>query len=347
MHRFTLLFALLQTLSILQAQVGGSATYAYLDLAPSARISALGGFAISAFDADPNLGYQNPALYQAEMHQKISFSHAFYPAGIQFGSVSYAQSLKNDEFTVGGGILYRLYGAFERTDAAGNSLGRFSASEYSMHGGGSWRSDKISYGANLKLLYSQLENYWSLGAAVDLAATYADTASQFTASIVFQNAGFQLKPYTNGNQELLPFDIQIGVSKRLKYLPLQLSVTIHDLHRPDIRYDDPNAVDNTQIFFGEEEEGERKYIADKIFSHIAFSGEFFFGPSFRVRLGYDHQRRSELGVDTRQGISGFSAGFGLRIRRFHIDYAHAVHHIGGRNNMITLTTDFAEFKSGK
>ena len=344
----TMLLLLITIGERLQAQVGGSYTYSFLNLSPSARVSGLAGFALTHVDRDLTVGYQNPAAYNPEMHRRIAFAHAFYPAGIQHGYAAYAHHSEKLNTTFGGGILYRSYGRMQRTDPTGAQQGGFSASDYIIQAGASWHSsDKLSYGANLKLIYSQLESYSSVGMAADLAVTYNDTASMFTATLLFKNAGAQFKPYTPGQRESIPLDIQVAVSKRLRHLPLRISAVVHDIHRGDIRYDDPNAVDDSQLFFGEEEPEEPGYIADKIFRHIAFSGEFYFGESFRVRLGYDHQGRGELGVDSRPALTGFAGGFGLRIKQFHLDYGHVVHHLSGRNNHLTVTTSLSDFGSKK
>lgn len=329
------------------AQIGGSATYAYLDLSPSARLTALGGYDIAVIDDDLNYGYVNPASWNPLMAGRISFSHAFYPAGIQHGHAAYAHHIDKWDVTMGGGILYRTYGQFDRTDPTGTITGSFGASEYVVQGGAAVRSDKLSYGANLKLLYSQLESYSSLGAAVDLGVTYNDTASRFAATLVVRNLGTQFIAYTPANYEELPFRIDLGISKRLKYLPLRLSLTLHDLQQWDIRYDDPNAVQQTDNIFGvdDEDQGEQKFIADKIFSHVAIGTEFYFGSSFRVRLGYSHQGRGELASNNRPGATGFSGGIGLRIKQFRFDYGHAVHHIGGRNHHISVSTSLSDFSN--
>ena len=99
-----------------QAQIGGASTYAYLDLSPSARLTALGGYDIAVIDDDLNYGYVNPASWNPLMAGRISFSHSFYPAGIQNGHVAYAHHIDKWDVTMGGGILYRTYGKFGTTN---------------------------------------------------------------------------------------------------------------------------------------------------------------------------------------------------------------------------------------
>ena len=63
-------------------------TYEFLNFAPSARISALGGTHIAVVDEDVNIASANPAVLNQLMHQQLSFSHAFHPAGIGYGYAS-------------------------------------------------------------------------------------------------------------------------------------------------------------------------------------------------------------------------------------------------------------------
>jgi hypothetical protein len=326
------------------AQIGGSRSYGQFELPASARIAALGGYAIATWDSDPALGYANPALYNPAMDRKLVFSHAFGPAEVQYGHAAYAHHLEKPDLTIGGGILYRAYGRFDGRDAAGNSTGGFGAGEYAIHAGTSYRSDRLAYGATLKMAYGRLESYSSFAAAVDLGAAYIDTANRLVAALVLRNVGVPISSYLPGDPEALPFDLQLAISHRLEYLPLRLSLTLHDLYRWDIRYDDPNAPSENDLPFGggqEEEDG--RFIADKIFRHVAISGEFEFGKNLRVRLGYDHQGRGELAATGRSGLTGFSGGFGIRVKQFRLDYAHQITHLSGRQNHLTVTTDIAAF----
>lgn len=327
-----------------KAQIGGSRSYGQFDLPASARIAALGGYAIATWDDDPAMGYANPALYNAAMDRKLVFAHAFGPAEVQYGHAAYAHHLDKPDLTIGGGLLYRAYGRFDGRDAAGNPTAGFGAGEYALHAGTAYRRDKLAYGATLKVAYGRLESYSSLAAAVDFGAAYIDTARRLVASLVLRNIGTPITSYLPGDPEALPFDLQLAVSHRLQYLPLRLSLTLHDLYRWNIRYDDPNAAAGTGSLFGVEEGAEDgRFIADKIFRHVAVSGEFEFGKNVRVRFGYDHQGRGELAATGRSGLTGFSGGFGIRVKQFRLDYAHQVTHLSGRQNHLTVTTDIAAF----
>ncbi|MBL0281774.1 MAG: type IX secretion system protein PorQ [Chitinophagales bacterium] len=323
-------------------QFGGSYTYAYLNLPPSARLSGLSGFNITTFDQDVNFGFLNPALLNEKMDGQLSASHAFIPSGMSQGYVAIGKQAPKWNVTMGGGILYRSYGAFELTDENGDRLGSFKASEYAANWGIGYGTGKLRYGANMKLLYANLESYSSFGIAADLGAAYIDTAHQINIGLVMRNIGTQIKPFVDNNYEELPFSIDIGISKRLKHLPLQLSFTLHDIQSFDTRYDDPNAVQEVNIFGEDSTAKEKKYTVDKIAQHLNVAGEFYFGKNVMVRVGYDHMTRKEMSVETRRGLTGFSMGFGMKINKYSIDYGHEFYSLAGGSHHITLAANLNE-----
>ncbi len=336
------LSCLLLISSFLLSQIGGLNTYQFLDLPASARISGLGENLIAVRDDDANLAYANPALLNASMHNHASFSHSFLFEGIQFGFANYARHIDHFDATFFGGIQYISYGDFDQTDEFGNINASFNASEYAFAlGGGKTVYDRLALGLNVKVISSNLGNFQSLGLATDIGATYFDTTSNFTASIVFKNIGTQISTYTDDNQEPLPFEIQLGISKRLRYLPFRFSIVYHHFDRWDILYDDPNTEENN-IFFGSEttERSDASIWFDNFSRHFIFNGEFLFGKldNFRLRFGYNHFRRRELLVDNAGGLAGFSFGIGFKVNRFKIDYGRSTYHIAGAIDHFSIST---------
>jgi len=301
-------------------------------------------------DDDAALGYHNPSLLNAAMHQQLNFNSSLHIAGINHGFAGYTHHLNKWDATLMGGIQYYAYGNFDWTNSYGQSLGTFSASEYALNiGMGKQYSDKISYGANLKFIYSSLETYNSIGGAIDIGGTYQDTAKLFSLGLTFKNLGYQFTRYhEGGDREPLPFDVQIGLAKQLRYLPLRFSITYHDIQRWNIRYKDPNAVEPTSIFVEEGANEETKFaiFTDNLFRHFIFGLELLAGKkeNFRLRAAYNHQRRAELGVDGTRGLTGFSGGVGLKIKQFRIEYGIAFYHLSGAANHFTITTNLSSFK---
>jgi hypothetical protein len=329
------------------SQIGGENVFTFTTLPHTARVTALGSNAITVKDDDVALAYNNPSLLNPSMNNQLSFSHSFYLAGIDhgyFGFGHYSDKLKT---TFHGGVQYVAYGDFQGTDPAGQLTNTFSASEYAFTvGAGRQYNERLSFGANLKMLNSQFESYKSLGIASDLGVFYEDTASRFTATLLFRNIGTQITTYHPDNLESLPFDMQIGVSKRLEHLPFRFSVIVHNLQRWNIRYDDPN-IDEPFLVFGEDPTpAEKSYFVDNLFRHFIFNGEFLLGKqeNFRMRVGYNHLRRGELSVANTVGFAGFSFGFGLKIKQFRIDYGRGLYHLAGGVNHLTISTNLSEFK---
>lgn len=351
MNRPLLLFILLLLLSpCLHAQLGGLHTYEFLNLSPSARITALGGTLITVRDDDVNLAVVNPAALNPEMHQQLAFNHSFHVAGISHGYAGYGHYLEKPQLSTHFGVQYTSYGEFDQTNVLGQTQGTFKAAEYAIGFGASKTVyERISLGANLKFISSQFEGFSSIGLASDLAALYMDTARQLVLTFAFRNVGTQITTYRADNREELPFEMQVGISKRLRYLPFRLSVTYRHLNRWNILYDDPNAEPST-LFFGEveTERSDASIWFDNFFRHFVFSGEFLIGKreNLRLRVGYNHFRRKELSVDNFGSLAGFSFGAGIKISRFRIEYGFGSYHLAGGQNHLSISTNFQEFKKG-
>ena len=340
--RIFLLSTLLFTGISVFAQLGGSSTYQYLNFPVASRLAGLGGTNVSTPSDDISFAYYNPALLNASMDKDLSLSHAIMAGNINHGYVAYGDYLDSLKITIHTGLLYRSYGSMQMYDVNGIQNGTFSANEFALVGGMSYQSDKLSYGANLKFIWSQLESYSSVAAAFDLGMAYNDTAHLFSAGLVLKNIGTQFKPYVAGNREELPFEIQLGISQRLRYLPLRISITAHNLEQGDIRYDDPNANSN-QSFITDTTATEKKYIADQIFSHIVFAGEFYFGKNFSVQIGYDYMGRKELSLATKKGLTGFSIGMGLQVKKYAFYYSYDIYSVAGGSHMLTIGTNLNYF----
>ncbi len=332
----------------ISAQIGGDNVYEFLNLAQSARITAMGGHQIAVQDDDVAFAYSNPAALNPLMDKKLTFGTEIYfsGTGILHGYAGYGHHLKSKNLMLHGGIQYISYGSFERRDVAAIQMGNFKASEYAITAGVSRPlNEKLTAGANLKIITSQLGGFNSFGMAADLAMMYADTSSNFNASFVIKNAGMQFTTYED-EREPIPFEIQAGFSKKLKYLPFRISIIGTNLQRWNITYDDPNAEDET-LLFGEEpkEKSNAVIFVDNFFRHVVVNGEFLFGKkeNFRVRFGYNHLRRAELSLENLRSLAGMSVGAGFKIKRFSFDYGMGLYSIGGSVHHIGISTNINEF----
>lgn len=346
MRIFTSLILTMATLATLSAQIGGRYTYEFLGLPSSARETALGTSLITIADDDVNLAIANPALLSPQTHQSLAVNHNFHFADISNGTVDYGFAFNRLGMQAHIGAKYANYGDFTAADRFGNRTGNFSASEVAIHLGASRPiNERITLGANIKVVNSSLESYSSLGLATDLGLLYHTPNSKSSFAIVVKNLGTELSTYTDQRLSA-PLDIQVAYSKQLNHLPFRFTVTAHQLQQWDIRYDDPNTAAETDLFGNTQEDSQVKKEIDNLFRHLIFSGEFLLGKSqnLRLRLAYNHFRRAELSVEDLRSLAGFSGGFGIKINRFRIDYGLGYHHLAGAANHLTISTNLQRFR---
>jgi len=345
-HLLLALSSLFFTVNVV-AQIGGNNIYEFMLLPSSARLTGLGDHLISVKDADINLAYQNPALLNKSMDQQLSFQQNFHLADVKYGYFAYGKYLEKWQTTFHTGIQYINYGEFDASDVFGNINGTFKAAEYALTLGASKQLyDKLSVGTNLKLISSQLETYSSIGWSSDVGVTYQDTSKNLGLGLVFRNIGTPITNYTQNNQATLPFEVQLGLSKRLRYLPFRFSVLYRYLNRWNILYDDPTTRENTSIFDGFDNVESNNPALNNFFRHFVFNGEFLFGKAevVRLRLGYNVLRAQEMKVNNLRSLAGFSFGFGFKIKRFQIDYGQGVYHLAGSSNHLGISTNLSTFR---
>ena len=157
MKRTSFIFIIFIGLSLaLRAQIGGSYTYAFLDLPNSARISALGMSANAIKDNDLSLCLVNPSLLTPKMNNQLALSFVNYFAGINYGFASYMKDFKKIGM-FDASMQFINYGKFTTADATGETYGTFTAGEYALNIGWGRQLDSVfSIGANLKNIYSHL-----------------------------------------------------------------------------------------------------------------------------------------------------------------------------------------------
>ena len=333
--------------------IGGRSAFAFLGLPASGRLAALGGSLISVADDDVNLGLSNPALLNPKMHHQLAFNHSFLTGGSQFGYAAYGNHLPNLPATFHFGIRYINHGEIEATDIFFQEQGIFKVKETAIVLGGAFALDeRIQVGANARFISSTLADLQSVGLSTDMGILYQDTSRKLAFGVVLTHLGTQLSTYS-GNPDLrepLPFEIQIGLSKQLRYLPFRFSLVYRDLQRWNVLYDDPNQENGT-LFIGEapKEPGKFGRQVDNLFRHLIFSGELLLGAreNFRLRVAYDHRLRKELSVQGFGSTAGFSFGAGIKVSRFRLDYGRSNYHLAGGINHFSISTNLEEFRTRK
>ncbi len=332
-------------------QRGGERIFEFVNLPISARATALGGSQIAAITNDYGLVGGNPAMLNASMDKTLIFQHNFHFAGIDNGYAGFARNLNGKTTTIHGGVRYMSYGPFTATDEMGNVLGEFKAKDISLQAGISKElNERMSGGILLQYVQSSLESYSASGLLMDIGITYRSENELTNYAFVVRGFGVQLSRYYEGDEAgKLPVDVQFGLSKRLEHVPFRLTVLLHDINRWDLNYDSPFTDDSDQGIDNTEPDTKTGFdqSVNNFFSHITLGGEFLIGKkeNFMLRFGYDFQRHKELSVVNLRSLAGFSAGVGVNVKSFILDYGFAVYHQGGSSKHIGIRVNLNELKS--
>ncbi len=301
------------------AQIGGQATYGFLEQNISPFSTALGGKIISN-PSSSDLIFYNPALLSYEDSNQLSLSYQAYVAGINIGGFSY--NMKRFRFgNLALGVHYANYGKFDQYDEFGNYYGQFTASDYIPFVTYSLRLDsQLVIGLNLKTIYSNLETYTSYGYGLDLGMFFKANDYLFLA-LVARNLGKQIKPYFT-TYEPLPFNLTAGLTGQLRYAPLRFNITLEYLNRWDLRYKSPLE----QLYkpaFADTVSSVYKatLIMDEFLRHTSIGTEIMLSRHITVLLGYYFRRAKELTLPTRRTASGLSLGLFINTEKFTISYS--------------------------
>ena len=329
-----------------QAPIGGENVAEFLNNPYSARIQALGGINLTLIGEDASLGYSNAALWNKSMHKTVTFGTQFLPGFSNAGNVQYTHHF-DKKATFGFGMLYQTYGNITRTDESANETGKFTTNDFAWYGGGAYHFAKIlSVGANAKIFYNQLDNFHSMGMAADIAFSVNDTAHHITATLAATNIGYQFKTYRKGNNELLPFDLRLGFAFGFKGFPLRFHLTVHNLHRWNISYDNPADAEGGNLFDANNTVRKKNW-GDEIFRHIIIGTEANIKKVVRIQFAYNHQRRQELKQANVRGIAGISFGLGIHIKYLDIQYALSPAALGRTANHLTFAVNIAKLPKKK
>ena len=325
--------------SICSAQVSsaGRSVFSFMSLPASSRLNALGGSNVSLSDGDISMGMCNPALLHANSHMVLQLNYSYYLPGTMFGSVLYGHNFgeakwltTNDDapdkpnyFAVG--LHYLDYGRMNYADKDGNLTGgSFGARDilidvmYARQLHPCWK-----IGVTLKPVYSIYESYSSFAIGADVGAHYQTPDSTFQMGLVLANIGWQIKGFYSeeggSNHEMLPLNLQLGLSYRVKHAPLRFHLQIHNMQTWYLNYEwtsldkSPTTGDilphNVQWY-------------DMLFRHTIWSLEVVpKSEKFYIALSYNHRRRAELNLVDQRSLAGFALGAGVKIKQARVGFA--------------------------
>ena len=286
--------------------------YNFLRLPVSAHAAALGGDNITIDDDDPTMVFHNPALVSNVTDRSLNLNYMTYMEGVKVASASFVKAcLKRATWAVE--AQYVDYGSMKQTTAENEVIGKVSAKDIAVGGTFTYAlSNKIAGGVTAKFVSSSLAGFNSIGMAVDLGLNYLNPELGLSVSAVARNLGGQLKAYED-DFEKLPFDLQLGVSKRLGQSPLRFSVTMTRLHDWD----------------------------DKFVNHLVFGAEAFLADNIWIGGGLNPRRSDEMKISDGETESshgaGLSFGGGLQLERFKLQLAYGKYHVSASSLIINVT----------
>lgn len=340
--------AFLLTITTLQvnAQVTNGLYRALTD-ANSARGVALGGLPLPLHDGDLQTAVFNPSAISPEMNNQLTLSYVGdFKMGTNFATAQYSHTFeKLGSFAAS--VQYYNYGAMQYASESGYTDGStFNVSDYAVTlGWGRELTDKWSIGANLKYAGVQYETGRACALGVDVAATYW-SYSNWAFTLAARNIGRQIfSQELNVEDKWLPFSLDFMASKKLDHLPLTIIVGYKDIQHWNKIYADPLDLDgHYDPVTGEYNEPSK---AAKFFTnlgcHLVVAGELAVGKNLFLRASYDYETYHNMSVPEKRSLVGFSAGFGIRIKAFQIDYARSRNNIVGSPNFLTLRVDLSKF----
>ena len=337
-NRFVFLFLLIPICIYSQ---NTSKSFSFINLEYSARSSAMGGDLISIYDNDLSLAQIAPSLLNQNMHNRLGFSFVDYFSDIKMVAFYYSKHFKAIG-SISFGANSNSYGEFNLTNEVGVQNSTFNAKDQVFTFGiGRKLSDKFSLGVNIRLLSSQYETYNATAISSNISSTYHNNESSFSSTLLLKNIGRQLKSYTS-IVESIPFEIQFGLSKRLKHLPFTYSIVLHHLNKFDIS-NSYSLISFTNIDTGELEIQDES-IAKNILRHIILSGELnLFNNNIFIQAGFNFQRRFDMTIQTFNGMVGFSSGLGFNLANINFNYSRSAYHLSGKVNTFSISTNLSTF----
>jgi len=331
-HIYALLLCLMITLP-LSAQIkgAGSGVFHFLNLPASSRLNALGGENVSISDDDISMAFINPALLTAHTDKVLQLNYAYYLAGTMFGSAIYGHNYRDNYF--GAAVHYLDYGKMSYADENGNLLGTtFTAKDicvnlmYARQLGPLFR-----VGATLKPIFSVYEQYTSFAMGADIGGHFQTADSTFQMGLALRNVGWQLKSFYEEDfgqhTEMLPLNLELGLSYRLAHAPLRFSLTIHNLQHWDI------APASEEVKWH-----------DMLFRHTIWAVDIVpKSNKFYLTVSYNHRRQAEMNLTEVRSLAGFAFGAGIKIYKFRLGFAMSQYTKSNFTYQVSLSTDINSF----
>ena len=285
--------------------------YNFLRLPVSAHVAALGGENITLTDDDATLIFHNPSLINSVSDRTINLNYMTYMEGAKTASAAYVMAA-GDRATWGVTGQYMDYGTMRQTTAVNEDLGTFSARDIAIGGSFAYAlTNALSGGITAKVISSHIAGYSSLAVGFDLGLNYLNEGGDLSISAVARNLGGQVKAYDD-TFDRIPFDLQLGICKRLGNAPLRFSATLSRLNDWDEA-------------FGR---------------HLAIGVDVLLSDQIYIAAGYNFRSASQMKINDGDGSSahgaGLSLGAGLQLERFKLNIGYGKYHVSASSLLFNI-----------
>ncbi|HYW68612.1 MAG TPA: PorV/PorQ family protein [bacterium] len=263
------------------SEEGTSAGLPFLKLGVGARAIGLGD-AYTAVSGDASCIYWNPAGIVNVENVDVTLMHSEWFQDIRYEYVGGVQSF--GDYAVGLGIVGLYMDDLERRDGPTEEpIGHFGVFDFAFTGSYARRlTDHLDVGGSVKYLHEKIDDKTAKGVAVDLGGQYRVPGFEgLTAGISVLNLGTQMKFIEE--EFALPTTYKLGVALDVPAESLKGRILVAtDAVIP--------AEGNTKVHFG-----------------IEYEFANMLALRFGYRTGWDNQN--------------VSAGLGVKVRNFRLDYA--------------------------
>jgi len=142
-----------------------------------------------------------------------------------------------------------------------------------------------------------------------------------------KNIGWEIRSYYD-IREPMPWDIQLGLSKKLAHAPIRFSLTGMYLNRWKFH----------------KRNGEEDKFLTTLAKHLVFGVDFVLSENFWIGVGYNAKAGADMHLEQGNKMGGFSAGAGLRVSSFDVGCSVVRYHPSATSFLVSLTTSFEAFK---
>jgi hypothetical protein len=329
--KYIKLSLLLFCLPVFAFSQGGNDAYTFLRFPASTRVSALGGHSVSVVELEPALAFHNPALLGGEMDNMINVNYINYISDVNIGSAIFTKAFR-ERSSWGIGATYINYGNMKETTVNDEYLGMFSVQDVGVHAFYSYDlSDKWRGGLSGKALFSTIADYSSFGLAFDAGLSYFNSENDFSFGVALKNVGAQLKSYHDERQKI-PWDLQMGITKRMAHAPIRVSVTAMHLNKWKFDY-----VEDTEI------NTDDNFVKTAL-KHLVFGVEFLPSDNFWLAIGLNPKTKMDMKLTSGNGLGGFSVGGGVKVSRFNVGASVARYHPSATSMMVSVVISLSDAK---